>query len=128
MYPEPSVLLGKLDLAFPLIGFYDAPEAEPFAPLVRPGRGRACVFAYVKSWQAGKTLHLTAERFGCGGAGHWLCGAETRSREDFLRFLVDDEALKASHDLMRQWLDHHQGYRQTHPHLLRGHSAHVAGT
>ena len=44
----------------------------------------------------------------------------TRSREDFVTFLVDDEGLKASHDLMEQWLDHRNGYRQEHAHILIG--------
>jgi len=44
----------------------------------------------------------------------------TRSREDFVRFLVDNEGLKSSHDLMNQWLDHRKSYKPEHPHLLIG--------
>jgi hypothetical protein len=119
--PDPTNLLDKIGLDVPLIGFYDAPDARPFEPLTGPKFGRrACVFAFYRQWLAGKTLHLTHENYGCGGAGYWLCGLETRSREEFVRFLVDDEGLKASHELMRQWLDGHQGYQQEHPHLLIG--------
>jgi hypothetical protein len=119
--PDPRTLIDKIGLDVPLVGFYDAPDVRAFEPLVEPKPGRrACVFAFYKHWLAGKTLHLTQENYGCGGAAHWLCGVETRSREDFVHFLVDDEGLKASHELMDRWLDHHQGYRQEHPHLLIG--------
>jgi hypothetical protein len=119
--PDPTDLLEQIGLNVPLVGFYDAPDVRPFEPLTGPKPGRrACVFAFYRQWLDGKTLHLTRENYGCGGAGHWLCGIETRSREDFVRFLVDDEGLKSSHELMRGWLDGHQGYRQEHPNLLIG--------
>jgi hypothetical protein len=119
--PDPTNLLEKMGRDVPIVGFYDAPDARPFEPLTGPKLGRrACVFAFYRQWLAGKTLHLTRDNYGCGGAGHWLCGLETRSREDFVRFLVDDEGLKASHELMRQWLEGHQGYQQEHSHLLIG--------
>ena len=121
MQPDASNLLEKMGLEIPPIGFYDAPDTRPFEPLVEPKPGtRACVFAFYRQWLRGKTLHLTKENFGCGGAGHWLCGVETRSREALVSFLVDDEGLKASHALMNQWLDYRQGYKQEHPHLLIG--------
>lgn len=121
MQPEPSLLLSIVGPDIPLVGFYDAPDPSPFYPLVKPEPGRRrCVFAFYESWLNGETLHITKDHFGCGGAGHWLCGIVSRSREEFVRFLVNDEGLKASHDLMHQWLDHRQGYKQTHPHILIG--------
>ncbi|MDD5722231.1 MAG: DUF169 domain-containing protein [Syntrophales bacterium] len=121
MQPDATNLLEKAGLEIPLIGFYDAPDIHPFEPLVKPKPGtRACVFAFYRQWLRGKTLHLTKENFGCGGAGHWLCGAETRSREDMVSFLVNDEGLKASHAPMNQWLDYRAGYDQKNPHILIG--------
>jgi hypothetical protein len=121
MQPNPRNLLTKIGLEQPLVGFYDAPNPAPFEPLVRPGPGRgACVFSFFESWLSGETLHITEDNHGCGGAGYWLCGIERRSRERFVSFLVDDEGLKASHDLMNQWLDVRQGYQQENPHLLIG--------
>ncbi len=121
MQPDSKNLLEKIGLKIPLIGFYDAPDTAPFEPLVMPKPGvRACTFAFYKQWLRGKTLHITKENFGCGGAGYWLCGVVARSREDFVTFLVDDEGLKASHHLMNQWLDYQEGYKQEHPHLLIG--------
>ena len=121
MLPDPRRLLEAAGIATPLIGFYDAPDPAPFAPLVEPDPGRhTCVFAPWENWLRGETLHLTKENFGCGGAGHWLWGVEARGREDFVRFLVDGEGLKASPELMHQWLDHHEPYLPRHPHLLVG--------
>ncbi len=45
---------------------------------------------------------------------------ETRSRDELVNFLVNGEGLKASYDLMNQWLDYRQGYKQEHPHILIG--------
>jgi hypothetical protein len=118
--PNPANLIERLGLTTPLIGFYDSPDPAPFAPLVKPALAGGCVFGFYKRWLDGETLHITKRRFGCGGAGHWLCNVSGRSREDFVRFLVDDEGLKSSHSLMDQWLDHHQGYQQEHPHILIG--------
>jgi len=121
MQPDATNLLEQMGLEIPLLGFYDAPDTPPFEPLVEPKPGtHACTFAFYRQWLRGKTLHLTEENFGCGGAGHWLCGVETRSREDLVNFLVDGEGLKASHTLMNRWLDHREGYKQEHPHLLIG--------
>ena len=106
MQPDSEHLLQRIDLTTPLIGFYDAPDVTPFKPLVQPESAEQnCVFTFYNNWLAGETLHLTREHFGCGGAGHWLCGVMTRSREDFITFLVDGEGLKASRDIMNQWID-----------------------
>lgn len=121
MQPDPTNLLQKMGLRTPLVGFYDAPDTGPFEPLVEPGPGgRVCLFAFYRQWLAGKTLHLSPGRFGCRGAGYWLGGEVSRSRENFVRFLVDEEGLKASHELMNQWLDHNQSYEAEHDHLLFG--------
>ncbi len=93
--PDPSALINKIGLKIPLVGFYDAPGTEPFEPLVKLGKkGHNCVFAFFKQWINGKTLHLTKNHYGCGGAGHWICGIEGRSRENYLDFLVNTEGLK----------------------------------
>jgi hypothetical protein len=121
MQPDPTPLLEIIGLDIPLVGLYDAPDPEPFAPLVRPGRGEgACIFTFYQNWLKGETLHITAENYGCGGAGRALCGVETRSREDFVSFLVDEEGLKASHELMEQWLDWRRPYQQEYPNILIG--------
>ncbi len=121
MPPDPVNLLEIAGVTTPLIGFYDAPDPASFAPLVEPKPGRhACVFAFYKEWLKGKTLHITADNSGCGGCGYWLFGKASRSREEFIKFLVDEEGLKASHDLMNRWLDYNQPYRPAHAHILLG--------
>ena len=121
MKPDPSFLLEKTGIDIPLIGFYDAPDADPFSPLVRPRPGvRTCVFAFFKQWLKGKTLHITKDNFGCRGAGDWLCGVPGRSHEEYITFLVDEEGLKSSYTLMDKWLDHSQRYQQEHANLLIG--------
>lgn len=117
--PNPEVLLKRIDLKIPLIGFYDAPDPEPFAPCVIPQPGD-CVFRFYENWLRGETLHITKDHYGCGGAGRWMCGIQTRPRESFIKFLVDDEGLKSSHELMERWIDSGIRYRATHPNLLIG--------
>jgi len=68
----------------------------------------------------GETLHITKNNSGCGGCGHWLFGSVTRSREGYIKFLVDDEGLKSSHDLMNQWLDYHKPYSPKYRNILIG--------
>lgn len=121
MQPDPTKLLQRTGIQTPLIGFYDAPDTGPFDPIIAPKPDiRTCTFAFYQQWLDGKTLHLTRENFGCGGAGRCIFGYQTRSREDFVRFLVDEEGLKVSPDLMNQWIDYNKPYQAVHPHILVG--------
>lgn len=117
--PDPTTVLQKLNLNTPLIGFYDAPDPQPFQPLVEPHK-KDCVFSYYQHWIEGETLHLTKDNYGCGGAGHWIWGVRARSKEDYIRFLVEEEGLKASPELMEQWIDLSNPYHPHHPHILIG--------
>jgi hypothetical protein len=118
MQPDPSTILETLSINEPLIGLYDAPDPAPFAPLVEPGKGRECVFASYAQWRAGKTLHITKDKHGCGAPQ--LLGLQSRSREQMVKFLVDEEGLRASHELMELWLDARAGYAPRHEHVLIG--------
>lgn len=117
--PDPERLQERLQISLPLIGFYDAPDPALFGPLVEPGPGQ-CVFCFYKDWLAGRTLHLTKERYGCGGAAGSLFGVQTRPRKEFIKFLADDEGLKASHVLMEQWIDARHAYHAENSHLMIG--------
>jgi hypothetical protein len=117
--PDYQRLIQRIDLDLPLIGLYDAPDPEPFAPLVTPAPGE-CIFEFYDSWLAGETLHLTKAHFGCGGCGRWMFGIEPSSQEDFIKFLVDDEGLKVSRELMQEWIDSSQPYTKSHPHIMIG--------
>jgi len=121
MQPDPSTLLRKIGLETPLIGFFDAPEVAPFEPVVRLESGdSSCIFSFYTNWMIGETLLLTSESFGCRGAGSCLFGVATRSPEAMVTFLVDEEGLKGSRDVMRRWIDRRVSYRPEHTNLLIG--------
>lgn len=115
--PDFSYLIEKTGITFPVIGFYDVPDTSLFEPFVE---SKACIFAYFKKWEKGVSLLLTKEQFGCGGAGSWLCDVRTRTKEQYVKFLADDEGLKANHELMGLWLDNLRPYKQQHPNLVIG--------
>jgi hypothetical protein len=117
--PDPTYFCQKIGLTVPLIGLYDAPDPAAFVPVIKPSPGD-CVFAFYDNLAQGETLHISKEHHGCGGAGRWMCGVETRSRKDFIRFLVDQEGLKESHELMEKWIDSARPYTSTHPHIFIG--------
>jgi hypothetical protein len=121
MQPDPSTLIQKIGVEAPLIGFYDAPDVSPFEPVVRIESGdSSCIFSFYTNWLNGETLLLTRESFGCRGAGSCLFGVATRSPEAMVTFLVDEEGLKSSRELMRRWIDRRGSYRPEHPNLLIG--------
>jgi hypothetical protein len=117
MRPDPSVILERLSITEPLIGFYDAPDPTPFKPLVTPGN-RQCVFASVRKWREGKTLHLTREKHGCGGGTFF--GERGDNRDELVTFLCDKEGLRANRTLMEEWLDSSPSYHPVHASLLIG--------
>jgi len=121
--PDPSALLAALDARLAPVGLYDAPDPAPFSPLVEPrsrARRGSCVFDFFDHWQAGETLHLTREDYGCGGVGRALMGVSTRDRDDFIAFLCDDEGLRATRELMGGWIDASPVYSMRNEHLLIG--------
>ena len=121
MQPDATRLIEKLGITEPLIGFYDAPNARAFDPIIAPAPGKhACVFAFLGAWRKGQMLHLTAENPGCGGAGFAIYNREARPREAFVDFLYGEEGLKASRECMHAWLDQRSPYRAEHPHTLIG--------
>lgn len=106
MQPDYSYLANKLDLSIPLVGVYDAPDPQPFMPLVTiPERQRACIFEFFTDWMEGRSLRISPESYGCGGCGTWMFGIQTRTREDYLNFLANKEGLKVSEELMGKWFD-----------------------
>ncbi len=117
--PNPARLQKQLDIKLPLIAFYDGPDPSLFEPLVEPD-ARECVFCFFKAWLAGRTLHLTRERYGCGGAASSLWGIQTRPKPEFIKFLADEEGLKTSRELMEKWIDARRSYRAENDHLFIG--------
>jgi hypothetical protein len=121
MKNDPTRLIERLGIRGPLIGFYDAPDTAGFEPVVAPEpKKHVCVFAFYKEWLGGKTLLITKDNFGCGGAGTALCSVATRSRQEYITFLVDTEGLKSDHEIMGAWIDKRRTYKQIHPNILIG--------
>ncbi len=115
--PDHNRLTGILGLDFPLIGFYDVPDAAPFAPLVKP---HGCLFEHAKDWKLGYSVVLSPRHIGCRGSGYWLCGVETRTPEQLAAFLREEEGLKDSIDTTREWLSEHSPYQLLNGHLVIG--------
>jgi hypothetical protein len=121
MKHDPSRLIERLGIKIPLMGFYDAPDTSGFEPLVAPEpKKHVCVFAFYRQWLEGKTLLITKDNFGCGGAGTALCSVATRSRDEYITFLADTEGLKADHEIMGKWIDNRRTYKPEYPHILIG--------
>ena len=121
MIPNPIYLLEKTGIELPLIAFYDAPETEPFEPILKPNKtGHVCMYSFYKKWLKGLTIVLSKNNFGCGGASHHLFNQPTRSHEDFIKFLTDDEGLKANSHLMDEWIKVSMSYQPEHEYILYG--------
>jgi len=121
MLPDSTYLTARIDLHYPIIGLYDTPDLSPFTDLVEPSKKiRQCIFQFFPDWCNGKTLHLTRNNHGCGGCGRYFFSVEHRDRESFIKFLADEEGLKANHDLMNRWIDQGNTYKPQHEHLLIG--------
>jgi hypothetical protein len=114
-------LVEKAGIDLPILGLYDTPDPSAFEPLVRPVEGRwACVYMFYQHWLKGESLHLTKENYGCGGAGTYMLGVETQSRKDAINFLYAEEGLKASGELMGQWIDQIPTYKPTYGNIIIG--------
>lgn len=121
MQPDPSKLMEIAGIAAPPIGLYDAPGPAPFEPVVRPKEGaHVCLFAFYRAWLEGRTAHLTADSFGCGGCGNQLFGIRSMPREAFIDFLYGQEGLKASRELMEEWIDGTERYVSRHGNIFAG--------
>ncbi len=121
MTPDPHPLLERLFVDLPLIGLYDAPDPAAYEPLVAPKpRVHTCLWAFFEQWKRGAAVHLTKDRHGCSGFGRAYFDVNPRSREEFLTFLVDEEGLRSSRELMAEWVDSDSVCHGTHGHILIG--------
>ena len=109
-------LVEKLRLKTPIIALYDSEPSDEFAPMVESS-GRACCFAYFKSWLNGETLVIGKGEGGFSDPNKGCYGAQTafglgKGYPPFMpNFLTDGkgapmgEGLKASTDLARELHD-----------------------
>ena len=118
---QATFIINKLNLSVPLIGVYDAPEDTDFGPVnIPPADRHSCFFAFYKKWLKGETLKLSHSGYGCGGCGTWMFAETTRTRQEYIEFLADEEGLKADHQLMGEWFDAMKPYKPAHRHLFIG--------
>ena len=96
MVPDPSKLLEIAQIENLLVGFYDTPEKDSFAPFTEAGH---CIFSGYQGWMKGESSCLseqTAGNYGCPGAGYWNCNLSTVPQEMVAHYLAVDEGLKKS--------------------------------
>ncbi|MFC2111417.1 DUF169 domain-containing protein [Bacteroidota bacterium] len=107
MRSNPTKLLQIAEIKNPLIGFYDVPDTKAFEPFAKTKR---CFFSAYENWMKGEYVYMSEKHFTCRGGGYWIGGTEGRTREQMLEFLTEEEGLKASKELMNQWLDNQKPY------------------
>jgi len=120
MKPDPTNLLKRLGISNPIIGFYDTPEKGLFEPFTNAG---PCIFSCYQDWMQGKSTCLSeqgARAIECPGAGYWNCNMASVPKDHVARFLAVEEGLKASQDLMCQWLENQLPYKREHDYIVIG--------
>ena len=120
MQPDPTSFLRIAEVKNPLVGFYDTPDKKPFEPFVKADH---CIFSSYQGWQRGESTCLSdqdAGSFGCTGAGYWTCNVATASSKDVAHYLAVQEGLKASTELMCQWLTNQPPYKREHEYVVIG--------
>ncbi len=111
----------QLGLTDPVIALSQADDYSPFEPVIEfAGKGHQCVWAAYNDWKAGKTLALSAGKHGCSGAGRSLLNLPAPEGFDIVKMLYDVEGLKASRELVEQFLDNQVRYKPTHKYVLVG--------
>jgi hypothetical protein len=80
MIPDPTELLASSGIGKPLIGFYDVPDKEPFAPV---SILRRCLFSACGEWLKGKSICISEEdpdySIACHGGGYWIGSLDEHS-------------------------------------------------
>jgi len=120
MKPDPKKIIDIAQITTPLIGFYDTPEKDCFAPFVDAGH---CIFSGFQGWMKGESTCLSeksAGAFGCPGAGYWNCNLSTVPQETVAQHLAVEEGLKKSPELMSRWLGNQPPYKKEHEYIVLG--------
>ncbi|MCP3889385.1 MAG: DUF169 domain-containing protein [Desulfobulbaceae bacterium] len=120
MQPDPTNLLSIAEISNPLIGYYDTPEKLLFEPFIE---ARQCIFSCYQGWMQGQSTCLSernVEAIKCPGAGYWNCNVATVQSEHVANYLAVEEGLKASSDLMCQWLTNQSPFKREHTYVVIG--------
>jgi len=100
MAPYPHELIEIAGITSPLIGFYDVPDASPFAPFSKP---KHCFFSSYQDWLQGYSTKVTPGESACRGGNYWVGGTEWTSREKFAQTINAREGFKSTDKLMCEW-------------------------
>ena len=120
MQPDLRNLLEIAEISNPLIGFYDTPEKSGFEPF---GDVNQCIFSCYQGWMRGESTCLSEQSVGTiegPGAGYWNCNVARVPTEHVAHYLAVEEGLKASSDLMSQWLANEPPYKNEHAYVELG--------
>ncbi len=120
MQPDPTNLLNILEISNPLTGFYDTPEKRLSEPFIA---ARQCIFSCYQGWMQGESTCLSEQNvkeIECPGAGYWNCNVTSVPSEQVAHYLAVQEGLKASQDLMCQWLASQLPYKKEHDYIVIG--------
>jgi hypothetical protein len=132
MIPDPAELLAISGIGIPLIGFYDVPDREPFAPFATPGR---CLFSAYSDWLKGRSVCISLEDTDhaatCQGGGYWVgnclpqwtiskSGSRQEALVNFAKGLNRREGFKSSDELLRNWFENVKPYTLQHTYVVIG--------
>jgi hypothetical protein len=120
MQPNPADLLSVAGITNPLIGFYDTPEIDAFGPFIEANQ---CIYSCYQGWMRGESICLSEDslkNLQCPGAGYWSCNVASAPREQVAQHLAMEQGLKASTDLMCEWLEVHPPYQKEHAYVVIG--------
>jgi hypothetical protein len=107
MKTDASFILNTLDIKNPPIAVYDSsPDAE-FTPISKP---KHCIYECINDWFDGKYTIINKYSFTCPGAAYWMLGISVMPREKLVEFLYKQEGLKASKELLNNYLDNNKPY------------------
>ncbi len=108
---NPSNIIAAAGINLPLVGLYVSKDCQPFEPYIKP---EFCIFSCFGGWMRGESTCISPTNLDpsvCPGMGYWLCGVESTSRENMAHYLAEGEGLKASSELMEQWLAYHPTHK-----------------
>lgn len=117
MNSKTTLLEKRLELKYPIMGLYDTPNTIPYGDFKKVN---TCMFSYFRTITNGNYIQLSKEKFGCPGAGKWLFNIETKTKKQFIDFLIEREGLKSSPEVVSLWFDSVQPYNPKNNYLFYG--------
>lgn len=112
-----SYIIKTLDIKRPPIAVYDSSPDTEFAPIAKP---KQCIYDSIYDWFDGNYSIISKDCITCPGAAYQMLGMQMMRREQLVEFLYKQEGLKASRELLNDWLDKHKPYIPKNGRLVIG--------